>query len=35
MTDEDRDFAVEAGRRLEQAFALCAFASQLAGKAVQ
>lgn len=35
LTDEDSEFAVEAGRRLEQAFALCSFASQLAGKAAQ
>ncbi len=33
MIDEDSDFAESAGLRLEQAFALCSFASQLAGKA--
>lgn len=29
----DIDFAEEAGERIQQAFALCAFASQLVGKA--
>ena len=34
-TDEDREFAEAAGRRIQQAFALCSFASQLVGKARQ
>ncbi len=29
----DIEFAEEAGERIEQAFALCAFASELVGKA--
>lgn len=29
----DTEFAEEAGERIQQAFALCAFASQLVGKA--
>ncbi len=29
----DTDFAQEAGERIQQAMALCAFASQLVGKA--
>lgn len=33
MKHSDIDFAEEAGERIQQAFALCAFASQLVGKA--
>ncbi len=32
-TEADGDFAKDAGLRLEQAFALCAFAAGLVGKA--
>ena len=32
-THSDTRFAQEAGKRIEQAFALCAFASELVGKA--
>jgi hypothetical protein len=32
-TPSDIQFAEEAGERIEQAFALCAFASELVGKA--
>jgi len=32
-THSDTRFAEEAGERIEQAFALCAFASELVGKA--
>lgn len=32
-THSDTGFAQEAGERIEQAFALCAFASELVGKA--
>lgn len=31
----EREWAQEAGLRIEQAFALCSFASQLVGKAAQ
>jgi len=31
----DAHFATEAGERLQQAFTLCAFASQLVGKATE
>ena len=31
--DLDTDFAGEAGERIQQAFALCAFAAELVGKA--
>jgi hypothetical protein len=34
-TEVDTDFAESAGLRIEQAFALCSFASQLVGKAGQ
>ncbi len=34
-TEVDSDFADSAGLRIEQAFALCSFASQLVGKAGQ
>lgn len=32
-THSDTHFAEEAGERIQQAFALCAFASELVGKA--
>jgi len=34
-TEAERGWAEEAGKRIEQAFALCSFASQLVGKASQ
>jgi len=34
-SERERGWAVEAGERIEQAFALCSFASQLVGKASQ
>jgi len=34
-TDMEREWAEEAGERIEQAIALCSFASQLVGKASQ
>jgi len=35
VNESERDWAEEAGERIEQAFALCSFASQLVGKAGQ
>jgi hypothetical protein len=34
-SESERGWAEEAGERIEQAFGLCSFASQLAGKAGQ
>lgn len=34
-SENERDFAEVAGIRIEQAFALCSFASQLVGKALR
>jgi hypothetical protein len=34
-SEHESDFAEEAGIRIEQAFALCSFASQLVGKALR
>ena len=34
-SEHESDFAEVAGNRLEQAFALCSFASQLVGKALR